>query len=446
MFAPITEKLEASYFWNNGWCVRCREPYLLISADSPLKRLYRALRFDVQLLRKADPARRKAAWIRPLVALLRALRRRPLWLVMDRVDQAGDNGEAFFRFMRREHPEIDCRFVLSPDSCDAAPLKKIGKLVTPMSARHKRLFLQCDYVISSHLNEPVFNPLLDERIAYRDILTKVRFICLQHGITKDDQSNLFQRSKRNMFGLVAAARPEYEAFLQPAYQYTEKEVWLTGFPRFDRLYRSEREPRLITVMPTWRKYLVGSRNLLTSSWGPSPAFYTSEYYSFYRGLLNNPRLLEAARRQGYQLALKPHPNMLSYTFDSLVGPGVKLLGPEVPYRDIYADSDLIVTDYSSAVFDFSYLRRPVLFAQFDRERFFSGEHSYTRGYYDYDRDGLGEVTRDLESTVDRIIEYMENGCEMKPLYRERAERFFVFSDQENCRRIYEKILERAGEP
>ncbi|MDD7365694.1 MAG: CDP-glycerol glycerophosphotransferase family protein, partial [Clostridiales bacterium] len=66
-------------------------------------------------------------------------------------------------------------------------------------------------------------------------------------------------------------------------------------------------------------------------------------------------------------------------------------------------------------------------------------YHYVDGYFDDERDGFGEVEHDLESTVDRIIEYMRNGCALKPLYRERIDNFFAFNDQNNCQRVYEKI-------
>ena len=42
--------------------------------------------------------------------------------------------------------------------------------------------------------------------------------------------------------------------------------------------------------------------------------------------------------------------------------------------------------------------------------------------------------------MDRIIEYMKNGCELKEVYRERIDATFPFSDQNNCKRVYEEIL------
>ena len=93
------------------------------------------------------------------------------------------------------------------------------------------------------------------------------------------------------------------------------------------------------------------------------------------------------------------------------------------------------------MFDFAYLRKPVIYTQFDQEEFFAGEHVYTKGYFDYERDGFGEVECDLDATVDRIIEYMENGCELKDKYRQRIDNFYAFNDRNNCERVYQKIME-----
>ena len=101
----------------------------------------------------------------------------------------------------------------------------------------------------------------------------------------------------------------------------------------------------------------------------------------------------------------------------------------------------MLSDYSSAVFDFGYLKKPVIYTQFDKEQFFSGEHVCRKGYFDYERDGFGEVEYDLDSTVDRIIEYMENGCKMKEVYKKRVDEFFAFNDKNNCERLYQRITE-----
>jgi CDP-glycerol glycerophosphotransferase (TagB/SpsB family) len=102
---------------------------------------------------------------------------------------------------------------------------------------------------------------------------------------------------------------------------------------------------------------------------------------------------------------------------------------------------MIVTDYSSTAFDFAYLRKPLLYYQTDIDEFFSGVHTYSRGYFDYERDGFGEVTQDESVLVDKLIEYMQNGCQLKDVYRDRIDRTFPYADQNNSKRVYECVVE-----
>ena len=80
------------------------------------------------------------------------------------------------------------------------------------------------------------------------------------------------------------------------------------------------------------------------------------------------------------------------------------------YRKIFAETDLMVTDYSSVAFDFAYLKKPVLYFQFDQADFFGGQ--YGHGYYDYAKDGFGEVETELDAMAGRIAEYIDGGCRM----------------------------------
>lgn len=182
----------------------------------------------------------------------------------------------------------------------------------------------------------------------------------------------------------------------------------------------------------------------TGIWTPRPGFETTRFCTFYKQLLSNSKLLDTAKRLGYKIRFFPHPTLQPHLAVFDIDSEVEVLGLDAKYRDIYAQSNLVVTDYSSACFDFAYLRKPIIYTHFDAEEFFAGEHVYTKGYFDYERDGFGEVEYDLEGAVSRIIEYMENGCQLKEKYRERIDQFFAFNDQNNCRRVYEKIMELEG--
>ena len=50
----------------------------------------------------------------------------------------------------------------------------------------------------------------------------------------------------------------------------------------------------------------------------------------------------------------------------------------------------------------------------------------------------------LETTIDLMIEYMKNGCQLKEKYRKRIDEFFKFHDQNNCQRVFERIKALDG--
>ena len=179
----------------------------------------------------------------------------------------------------------------------------------------------------------------------------------------------------------------------------------------------------------------------TGIWALGQEFKNSEYFKFYNALINDARLLTACDRLGYTLCFMPHPNIIPHIDNFNRDTRVKFFSINDCYRDVYAQSDMVLTDYSSAAFDFAYLRKPIAYMHFDYDDFFKGDHVALPGYFNYRENGFGEVTETVEETVDLIISYMENGCKIKDLYKARIDSFFAFNDKENCRRILDKVVE-----
>lgn len=442
-FFPLTGALSNSYFVDGDWCLHWLEEKraLHLTRKRFGEGVCSEIALDRQLWQLNEEGFRKAIPARWAAMLGKALKRKPLWLISDRATKADDNGEAFFRFMQ-SHPEIDTRFVLSAESEDFARMKKIGKVVSRFSFHHKVLSLMSDYIVSSQAEPEIFNPFVGHSAPYRDMLTQNHFVFLQHGVTKDDISNWMCRRNKNLAGFVTAAYPEYNSILRGDYDYTEKQVWLTGFPRFDR--REDHKEKTIYIMPTWRKYLLDHWDKDTDTWVAKPGLEKSDYVVFYKKLLNSEKLFAAARKYGYKIVFFPHPTFQAFLNKFGGHRDLVVATKFTSYNEVYSKASLVVTDYSSAVFDMVYMYKPVLYTQFDKEKFFHGEHVYTKGYFDYERDGFGEVEYDLDSTVDRIIEYMANDCQLKEKYRKRIDNFFAFHDKNNCQRVYEKIMENAA--
>lgn len=442
LYMPLADNLEL-FLRKEGWLLSYdqKSGRMIVQPDSFMARNKLRIKREKNLL-FGDRLARKAFLVRGCYYVLNALKKKEIWLISDRINRGDDNGECFFRYLS-DHPQKDVNAYFVVDkACPAyARMKQYGKVIPVFSWKHKMFHLLSDYVISSQANKPVINPFGRFYSYYSDFMYDKKMVFLQHGVTKDDQSAWLNRYNRNLYGFVVATHAEYNSIFEADYFYSEKNVWLTGFPRFDRLYRNEK--KYITIMPTWRKSL-SAGTTSAGEWTIGDWFAESDYFRFYNGLLNSERLINAAQERGYTICFMPHPN---------ITPALPLFGhdervifwdADKSYRDVFAESNLIVTDYSSVAFDFAYLRKPIVYCQFDRKEFFSGTHSYTEGYFDYQTDGFGEVVETLDSLVDILIEYMENGCALKDEYRERIENTFAYGDTDCSLRVLEKIRSRES--
>lgn len=440
---PLAESYGNSYYSENGWTIRKEQNVLAIyNLESESDQ---SVRFEDQFVKQLQGAKdydhiKKIVDLRKRAIEKLAFRdcKKKIWLISDRVNVAGDNGEAIFRYLHSINDEtVDAYFVIDEDCEDFTNLKEFGKVIARGSEKHLLLQLVADFIVSSAADEFVINPWTEDKAmaeVVRDFLARPKYIFLQHGITKDDQSTWLNRYNKHIDGLVCAAPREAQSMLDYKYYYDKQNIWLTGFPRHDRLYRNDKKQ--VVIMPTWRQDLSDNSGVINKLVN---GFTESQYFTFYNTLINNERLLTAAEETGYKICFMPHPGIKRYGLQFFhKDERVDFLDFDKKYCDVYAEASLVMTDYSSSVMDFALLRKPVVYCQFDKDEFFKN-HIYTEGYYDYEKDGFGEVTYDMDSLIDVMISYMRNDCKVSPEYQRRMDTFFGFNDKDNSKRVYEMI-------
>ena len=293
--------------------------------------------------------------------------------------------------------------------------------------------------ISSQSNSVFHSPFVCNS-PYKDIISKSKFVILQPGILFSKASSWLCRKNQQFDGLEAGVVITDDIIIEQ-YEPTSNEIRLKYMPRFDRL--ENRAKKIITIMPNWRKYLSLYQNPNIGDWSVVSDFSDSLYAQFYQNLLHHSKLNKRASELGYKIQFMVNPAFRTETELFGFRPEVNVVDINASYRDIFESSSLIVTDYLLSIVDFAYMKKPVVYCQFDKKEFFSGKHIFNESYFNYEQDGFGEVEYDLEHTVDRIIEYMENGCKLKDKYRERIDRFFANNynnGKNNCERVYNQIV------
>ena len=349
----------------------------------------------------------------------RCFYRKHVWLVADREWEAGDNGEAFFRFLQSK--PVYSVFAISKDSPDYEMMKQVGKVVDFGSLKYTLLLCIADVYISSH-----------ELHMGGHKETPQMF--LSHGISYRDLHNYYNRFSHKNLYTITASKEERSRIASEPYIINPANVYLTGYPRYDRLPEGKSE-KIITLALTWRPFL----------WGISKEdLVRSDYFKLYTSILECKELLDSITERGYTLKVKLHPQMEKYKDMFSLPKGITFWGKKTTYREMYEKSSLLVTDYSSAIYDFAYLKKPVVYYQPDYDELvkaYDGEYEY-----DYYSKGMGDVTRTIEEFSQCIESYIDTDCAMKDLYRNRVAQFFEYDDRKNCERVYDvicKILNKS---
>ena len=431
-FVRINRELSDSYFITPTHRVMFKYNAFQLLKNSFKVNIGREYRVCKALFKKKDY---KSILMRMCYFAYKKFSKTETWLLMDRVDKADDNAEHLFKYLMKEDNRAKKYFVIRKDSLDFERMKQYGKVIAYNSKTHKWLQLIADKVISSHIEDSIRVPFQGNGKTVRDLVS-FKFIFLQHGITKDDVSGWLNKYNKNIDIFITSALAEYQSILEGHYEYTKDVVKLTGFPRYDGLINDTQKQ--ILIMPTWRKAEVSEIDAKTGLRPYNTKFKESNYFKTYNKLLNNKKLHSACEKYGYKLIFFPHPAIHQQIEDFDKNEFVVFEDYNQSYQNMFNKSSLLITDYSSVAFDFAYLKKPVIYYQFDRDDFFKG-HTYSEGYFDYGTMGFGPIYYEEEAIVDYIIESIEKECRLDSIYKERIETFYRYTDRNNCKRVYEEI-------
>jgi len=251
-----------------------------------------------------------------------------------------------------------------------------------------------------------------------------------------EYQNRLELEAKNWSLLVSSNRFS-TPILKRAFSY-DGEILEAGYPRNDYLYSPDRDKiadkvRETLGIPKGKKVV-----LYAPTWRDDQSHSAGQY-------LFDLRIdLEDARRrlgEDHVLLIRRHSNVV----DAVPGAGNGFVWDVSEYPDIaelYLVADMMITDYSSVMFDYAHLRRPMLFFTYDLEHY----RDTLRGFYfDFEADSPGP----LISTSEELITAIRNIDEVSEQYKERFERFQnLFCDLDDghaAKRVVDRMLEQAKE-
>ncbi|WP_330949196.1 CDP-glycerol glycerophosphotransferase family protein [Virgibacillus sp. MG-45] len=347
-----------------------------------------------------------------------------IWIVGERSYKAQDTGLAFFKYVRTNYPNQKVYYVIDKSSPEKGNAEKYGNVLDFKSKEHIWNTIVAKKVISSHHPDYLF-PI---RTSSFKAKVKADKIFLQHGVmgTKNMVANYGKDAPGFDTDFFMVSSDSEKEMIINDFGYKKEEVFVTGLSRFDSLFEKDvKLKRQILIIPTWRDYIV-----------MDDSFFESEYYNRYKNLIENSTLHELADKYNFKIIFCLHPNMQKFS-KHFEHPNVRVISQgEVDVQHLIKSSAMMVTDYSSVGFDFSFLDKPVIYYQFDRAKFIGKRPSHL----DLDNDLPGDITDNEVTIVDLIEAYAQQDFSMKPEFKKRASKFIKYRDQQSSKRIYDVVI------
>ena len=363
-----------------------------------------------------------------MVLPLRAFSKKRYWLIDERIGMsAEDNSYHFFRYIRRHHPEIPIYYIIDSQSDQRACVEPYGHVVTLYSWRHLVLLAKSNVLISTDSFQALALPFELVPVLCHDTVN----VFLQHGVS-GNKTMTYYKSRHPLFNLVITSNEREKKIFIDTYGFGENEVAVTGCARFDALdsFRRAESSRIILIAPTWRKWLKGIRKV-----------ETSKYYYYWVSLLENEHFLALLDRHDITVYFQPHFNMIE-KMEAICArsPRIKIMNKGNPIQELIIKADMLVTDYSSVMYDFYFQKKPVVNFMFDRiewERQLDGPP-----LVDFDHEFADKPVTEITEVIKKVDEYIEKKFEISDKSIEKMRSFFTFEDSENCKRIFDAITRK----
>ncbi|MCK9152262.1 CDP-glycerol glycerophosphotransferase family protein [Methanobacterium alcaliphilum] len=212
-----------------------------------------------------------------------------------------------------------------------------------------------------------------------------------------------------------------------------QDIWTYGYPRNDILTNKNNEGDINRLksklgIPEDKKVL-----LYAPTWRDNE-FHDKSKYKFVTDM--DFDLLQQELSEEYVIIVKYHYLVVEDVDWSDYEGFVYTFGALQDIAELYLVSDVLITDYSSVMFDYCILDRPMLFFMYDLETY----RDELRGFY---LNVLEEIPGPISKKTEDLIEDIKNhdSDEFKKKYDVFTQKFVKYDDGKSASRVVNRILE-----
>lgn len=357
--------------------------------------------------------------------------RKNIWVIGENPMEASNNGWAFFRYLREQHPEQLVYYVLDTNSPDYAKayaydpehlLKfKSKQYIDTLLAAKVLFFTETPYELY-----PSRSPLQIDFIRAKKIFLQNNVLGLENvSDTLGYKTKIFQTD------LVLASSKTEERYLQQTLGYPEKMIRLTGLPRFDELLK---EPESLEV----------ASNLVIYPYDTSKGWYyqkdaVHELAEAFLSLVKQPEFT-AVVTEHYLTTIVALPRSMQDYAEKFEELGCTVVAQkQIDPLPLLRTCKVFITDHNPLAFDASFLQVPVLFYQPDLR--FQRNTASVSLRNTYLNELPGEIATSQNSLLYLMQQIADQQFNQSRKNRQKADALMHYPDTKSCERVFEAVSE-----
>lgn len=355
--------------------------------------------------------------------------------------QYSDNPRALYEYLKVNHPNMNMIW-----SVERKALQKFSdydvRYVRRLSLRWLFIMNRAGYWVSNS-RLPLWVPK-PKRTVYLQTWhgTPLKKLALDMqevhmpGTDTEVYKKNFVQATRKWDYLVSPNRYSTEIFKR-AFQFDHK-ILETGYPRNDYLVNENNSEEINRIKK--KMNLPENKKVILYA----PTWRDNEYHGKGRYKFDLPldmKLMEEALGEEYIILFRMHYLIAeNLDFSSYDGFAYDASHHE-DIRELYLIADMLITDYSSVFFDYTILKRPMLFYVYDIDAY----RDQLRGFYfDFEKEAPGPLVKTTASLIEAIMQIEGHPDKVLEEIEVFHERFCVLEDGKASERVVNEVFEKQG--
>ena len=256
------------------------------------------------------------------------------------------------------------------------------------------------------------------------------------GMTRNQYLSEFKKES-NRWDYLVAGNQFSENVFRHAFQFDHKFL-STGYPRNDILIKQNTNIYIRAL----KKRIIGNDKLKVITYAPT--WRDDKQLSFGKYAFDMPFNIDNFLKvipENVILLIRPH-YLVQLNLDIKKYNGRVKIDDSTDMKDLYLISDLLITDYSSVMFDYAVLKRPMIFYAYDEKHYENGLRGF---YFDYWHELPGPIANNEAELLSDVKDVINNNFKVTDIvaFKKFQDKFLQWEQGNASSQIAEKIYFRG---